>query len=491
MHRAISGAIVLVLSAAGFGLFATVSHPPLVVVAVTGALGVPAVLVWSSGHHRRSARSSGLLGALAVAMVAAEVVVVTRVYDHYTGSTHPESNTPRVAVDEVVWAWLGDLRPDGATVVAQLDDPGEARSVALTVERDGHEAVTAATSEPDGDGIVRLRAAGLEADATYRWSIDVDGSPDAGRGRGRFRTAPQGAATFTITAGACARTGSNASVFDTIRELEPLLHLITGDLHYANISSDDPDDFLAAFSRVLASPAQSALYRTVPIDYMWDDHDYGRDNADGSAPSRDAARTAYRQAVPAPPLVSAGPIHHAFTVGRVRIVVSDTRSQRSDQSMLGADQLAWLLDELSGAGRWGLVIWVNPVPWIAPAGSDRDDWGAYPDERQTIADAIAAAGVDNLVMVSGDAHMVAIDDGTNSDYSTSGGGGFPVLHAAALDRPGTIKGGPYSEGAIAGGGQFGLLHIDDDGTTVAVELEARDWTGRTLLTHRFVAGRTG
>ena len=84
--------------------------------------------------------------------------------------------------------------------------------------------------------------------------------------------------------------------------------------------------------------------------------------------------------------------------------------------------------------------------------------------------------------------MVAIDDGSNSDYSTAGGGGFPIFHAAALDRPGSVKGGPYSEGAFPGAGQFGLLHIDDDGTQVAVELEGRDWTGRVLVHHRFVAG---
>jgi hypothetical protein len=44
-------------------------------------------------------------------------------------------------------------------------------------------------------------------------------------------------------------------------------------------------------------------------------------------------------------------------------------------------------------------------------------------------------------MISGDAHMVAIDDGTNSDYADGGGGGFPVFHAGALDRSSSVKGG--------------------------------------------------
>lgn len=37
-------------------------------------------------------------------------------------------------------------------------------------------------------------------------------------------------------------------------------------------------------------------------------------------------------------------------------------------------------------------------------------------------------------------HGIAIDDGSNSDYSTYGGSGFPVIQAAPLDRWGSAKG---------------------------------------------------
>ena len=86
-------------------------------------------------------------------------------------------------------------------------------------------------------------------------------------------------------------------------------------------------------------------------------------------------------------------------------------------------------------------------------------------------------------MISGDAHMVALDDGSNSDYSASGRAAFPVLHAAALDRPGSEKGGPYSHGAFPGGGQFGHLAIDDDGQRMHATLTGRDWRNRILVEH--------
>jgi hypothetical protein len=168
----------------------------------------------------------------------------------------------------------------------------------------------------------------------------------------------------------------------------------------------------------------------------------------------------------------------------VRFLVTDTRSERTSSSMLGPAQESWLLGELANADAWAAVVWVNPDPWIAPDDPSRDDWGAFASERRRIADAIARMGIANLVMVSGDAHMVAIDDGSNSDFSSAGGGGFPVLHAASLDRPGNVKGGPYSEGAFGGAGQFGLVHVHDDGTSVSLELEGRDWTGRTIVSLR-------
>jgi phosphodiesterase/alkaline phosphatase D-like protein len=314
----------------------------------------------------------------------------------------------------------------------------------------------------------------------------VDGEPDRTRGAGTFSTAPEGPASFTIAVGSCARTGSSGAVFDAIRAVDPLLFVHMGDLHYANIARDDAVLFGERYEDVLASPAQAALYRSVPVAYVWGDHDFGAENADSSSPSRAAARAAYRAYVPHHDLVEAGAIHHAFTVGRVRVVMTDTRSERTDTTMLGRRQLAWLQEELVTASQdHALVLWVNVDPWVAPAEAGRDDWGGFADERRRIADTIADAGIKNLVMVSGDAHMVAADDGTNTDYSSDGGGGFPLLHAAAMDAPGLVKGGPYSEGVFPGAGQFGTVTVTDTGgVTVDVELAGRNWRNEVLVSYR-------
>ena len=189
------------------------------------------------------------------------------------------------------------------------------------------------------------------------------------------------------------------------------------------------------------------------------------------------------------------PIAQAFSIGRVRVIMTDTRSARSpstvpdgaDKTMLGAEQLAWFERELlAAADEYPVILWVNAVPWIAAAEDGADGWAGYATERALIADLIAVNDIDGLVMVSGDAHMVAIDDGTNSDFSTVGDAGFPVLHAAALDRPGHTRGGPYSHGVFPGGGQFGLIEVTDDGgDSITVELSGRTWEGETLTSYEF------
>ena len=224
---------------------------------------------------------------------------------------------------------------------------------------------------------------------------------------------------------------------------------------------------------------------------MWDDHDYGANNSDALSPSRLAAMAAYRANVPSYELAGeVSAIYQSFDVGRVRVLMTDARSAREPgASMLGDEQLEWFLDALVAAAKdQALVVWLNPVPWVADASDGGDDWGGYATERQRIAEVIAESGIDNLLMISGDAHMVAIDDGTNTDYSLAGDTGFPLLHAAALDRPGSTKGGPYSEGAIGGSGQYGVVDITDHGEAIHVALRAKRYDGEVLLAYDFDVG---
>jgi phosphodiesterase/alkaline phosphatase D-like protein len=387
----------------------------------------------------------------------------------------------------VRWVWSGGVTGRSAVVKARVARTGI--PVRLVVIRGGDPAAALQVHDTraDDSGIASFELERLEPATRYEYRADVDGGAAL---TGTFRTFGDGPWGFRIAFASCAETGSASSVFDAIRTAQPDLFIHTGDFHYEDIAAADIERFRWAFDAVMASPTQSRLYRSVPIAYMWDDHDYGSNNSDGSSASRPAALAVYRQCVPHYRLdggVGAS-IQQAFTLGRVRVIMTDERSQRTSRrgaprtrSMLGASQLQWLKAQLSAAAGAPLVVWVNTVPWIAKTGSFSDDWGSYAAEREDIANYIHRLGLTRrIIMLSGDAHMVAIDDGTNSNYATGAaraGAGFVVMHAAPLDQSTSEKGGPYSHGTSRQRGQFGLLQVADDGRALKAELSGRDKAG--------------
>jgi hypothetical protein len=287
-------------------------------------------------------------------------------------------------------------------------------------------------------------------------------------------------------------------VFDAVRRTDPLLFLNLGDFFYGDVDRNDPDLYRRQYDANLTAPAQAALYAETPIAYTWGDHDYAANDGDSTAPGRPSALAVYRQYVPHYPLPEGtdSPVFQAFTVGDVRFVLTDNRSARDPvgtegRSMLGDEQRRLLIRELARADRYGLVVWGNADPWVDSPDPTADTWAGFEAERILVADALARYDVDNLLMVSGDAHMLAWDDGTNTDYSTDRAGGFPLLQAAALDRRPSVKGGPYTGPVLPGSGQFATVQVQDDGATVRVTVVGRNYLDEELFTRTFTRNRGG
>lgn len=231
----------------------------------------------------------------------------------------------------------------------------------------------------------------------------------------------------------------------------PFFLIHTGDLVYSDISVNKTSRYEESIRSVVTDSQINPVFRSMPVVYMYDDHDYGADNSDFSSPSRGAALSNFRTMVPTYPLASDDASYYAFTIGRVRIIVTDlvANAGKNIGSILGLEQREWFLKQLSNAAEYDLVIWVSTKPWIGRGGPKQGGWFGYPEERALISDFLVANDVDNLIVVSGDAHMVAADDGSHSDYSTNGGAGFPVFQSGPFGNVGSSKGGPYSEGCAA------------------------------------------
>jgi phosphodiesterase/alkaline phosphatase D-like protein len=291
--------------------------------------------------------------------------------------------------------WSGGVTPTSAIVKGKVVRPG--MSVQLLVARNeetkGPMITPPVISDTNQNNVVAFKVEGLEPNTQYYYALSINTRVDR-KTRGSFKTFPAaGPASFQIAFASCGRTGSTRDVFDRIREHRPLFYMNMGDFHYLDIKTNSVALFRGGYDQVLASPQQGDLYRALPFVYMWDDHDYGGNDASKRSPTHVAARRAYDEYVPHYPLGDADEkeaIYQSFTVGRVKFIITDLRSHRdepkkkddAEKSMMGAKQKQWFKDELLAAnGKYPLIVWMTSVPWIGERGKSpyravrTNEWG--------------------------------------------------------------------------------------------------------------------
>lgn len=412
----------------------------------------------------------------------------------------------------VVSVVVGAVTHDGVTVVAHVDSSADVR-----VAVDADPGMTSPTWHgpvtPSAEGIARVVLDGLAPETRYYVAVEHDGVLDT-QFPGTFRTlpVPGSAASFTFAAAGDAGLSpatpgvgdvlapdrlSNHAIFATLADRAVtenwVLFAHLGDLHYYDLGSDEHgitggatlDNYRRAYSDVLAQPNQHLLYRSTSWLYVWDDHDFGPDDSDGTHPGKGNAAQAYRERVPHYPLADTGGIWQAVQIGRVLVVASDTRYYRSPntdlddgtKTMLGEAQIAWLRDLLMSTSARALV-WLMPSQWLRSTGSDT--WAAFATERAALVDMLTDLGWHNrMVMVSADRHAARIHP-PGHPY-----GGWPVMQAAPLDAAGGSPISDYPDGLPDDPGpshsQYGTVAVDDAGHEIRITLTT--WRGASTVLH--------
>lgn len=380
--------------------------------------------------------------------------------------------------------WVGHTTSDSILVSAKVADVEQVR-LAVSSSPTMSLPTYGAPVEVNEYGYAKPSISGLSPNTRYYLAIagagpnQVDANVVA-----TARTPPTTEArSFAFVAASCAATGATGHVFNNIVDLaededvEFGLHM--GDFHYRNTGNATLATYHSDYDLVFASADQAEMYRAMPWYYMRDDHEVADDSYSGTAGTANWI-TLYRTRVPSPPLAnesSSAPPYYSFVKGRLRFVVCDCRSDRSIKSatdnsakvMYGSSQLSWLFGEFAAAESAGqAIVWVNTLPWIAATEAGVDTWGGYNTQRTAIASHITSEGYSNrIVMLSGDMHALAFDDGSNA------AGGFKVCHAAPFYQTQGPKGGPYSDGPVyETGSQYGLFTVTDTGgSTVSINFK--------------------
>jgi len=386
--------------------------------------------------------------------------------------------------NEVIHFWSGAIQPSSARVTVKLIYPSSSVRLVVSTSPDFRKTISGpdAVGDSSNKTVVSLSITSLSPNTKYYYAIEADGKLDSSANDiGTFVTPADTAFSFRFTVGSCLNSNSHHPVFNRMSEKNPLFFLQTGDFHYDNPNSAyDINVHRRPYERLMSNTTYSQFFQHFPLAYIWDDHDYSGNNSDSTAAGKTNARIAYREYIPHYPFGTTAqgadaPIYQSFIIGRVYFILTDLRSSRRRPTMLGSIQKQWFKQQCLYAKANNLIIaWVSTVPY---EGTLPDTWGGFASERKELADFFNDNHITNMFILSGDSHMVAIDDGTHNDFSSNHNSPYeyPLFQAAALNESGSNKGGSYSGGAFPNPndsyGQYGLVEVNDHGdSTIQISM---------------------
>ena len=297
--------------------------------------------------------------------------------------------------------------------------------------------------------------------------------------------------------GSCNKQYSRQDYWDAIAEADPDLFVFLGDNVYGDALTADPSlpELRAAYYKQAASEPFADLRAEVPVIAVWDDHDFGLNDAGREFSLKAEAERLFEDAWALPPddpRRTRPGVYHETTLGpdgqRVQIILLDTRYFRSpltrtdeygaagkeryvpsadpDQTYLGETQEAWLEEALSQPAD--LRILVSSTQVIAD-GHGWEAWRTHPLARQRLYDQLARAEGRTLI-VTGDRHrggFYALEDTGLLEMTTSS------LNAAG----GEPEPGPNRLYPTVTEANFGLIELD--WTAGEAVLSLRDMEGGT------------
>lgn len=194
-------------------------------------------------------------------------------------------------------------------------------------------------------------------------------------------------------------------------QAKPDLMIWLGDNVYAD-TKDDIGYIEKCYSLLAAQPAFQQLREEVPHAAIWDDHDYGLDNAGKNYPLKEESKKLFRRFWALEQLIpeDRDGIYHAQYFGdgdnRLQVLLLDTRFNRDDEGAngdtLGENQWAWLQEELKKPARLRLIASGYQV--LLDRESRFETWSKFPRAQKRLFDTIRQAKAEGVVFLAGDQH---------------------------------------------------------------------------------------
>ncbi len=319
---------------------------------------------------------------------------------------------PTFAADRDTGPLIGHVSDTTAHLWFRPTQPGN-YTIAVTKD-EGEERLTTTTSTAANDFCITWELSELNPSTRYRYQIfneynelitdDID--------EHHFTTAPAPSQPnrVCLAFGSCAHS-KPLKLWKQMSEQGVQGLVLLGDTPY--IDSTDLGVLRQKHRAFLQVPELANLVRKTPTWATWDDHDFGKNDSDGTLPGKEYSRQAF---VEYRANANYGHEHEGiytrFRYGPVEVFVLDTRwFARTEPSpidpdkptLLGARQWAWLQQSLLASTAPFKIITCGMI-WDDKQNTESDDWGTYTHERTALFEFLGANNISGVVLIGGDIH---------------------------------------------------------------------------------------
>jgi alkaline phosphatase D len=305
-----------------------------------------------------------------------------------------------------------------------------------------------------------------------------------------------------IQFGSCVLQSRAQPIFTTITRMDPDLFIFLGDNIYAD--TVDMAVMQRKYNELASSHSFQRLVDSVPVLAVWDDHDYGANDAGSEYPKKEESKKLFldfwREPENSPRRRRPG-IYAAHMYGpagrRVQVILLDTRTFRDplvrgnarptdalgpyvpnpdpEATILGERQWLWLKRELVRPA--GIRIIVSSIQ-VIPDSSGWESWANFPSERKRLLDLIVNNRIEGVIFISGDRHFAEL-----SELRPEGGYPLYELTSSALNFPhpsGQTGDNRFRIGEPCTMENFGEIRIRWEGDPL-IDLSIRDLAGDVRL----------
>lgn len=315
-----------------------------------------------------------------------------------------------------------------------------------------------------------------------------------------------------ILFGSCGHQDKAIPIFDAINNENADLFIFLGD----NIYGDTNDMTVLAnkYQKLGAMPGFKTLKANTPIIAMWDDHDFGQNDAGKEYPHKEQSRKIMLDffGEPKNSIRRTRPdgIYTSYMYGEgeqtVHVIMPDLRWNRdalnhvsetqyytqrkannqgpysptevSGASMLGEAQWLWLEQELKKPAAIKLI---TSSLQLLPDFTGWESWANFPEDRNRLFSLIKKHKVNGVIIASGDTHWGEISKyRENLDYPL-----VEMTSSGLTEKWKDVSPNKHRVGDFTHQVNYGDLSIDWQQADPAISLQLKGIDGKTIMQSQF------